>query len=77
MREILINRRYKHFKGNEYKVICIAKDSETEESFVVYQALYGNHEIWIRSYDMFNSFVDKEKYPQVHQNYRFELIEDK
>lgn len=77
MREILVNRKYRHFKGNEYKVICIAHDSETEERVVVYQALYGDYSYWVRPYDMFNSLVDKEKYPQVNQNYRFELIEDK
>jgi hypothetical protein len=73
-RKIKINSIYKHFKGNLYKVIAIGKYSEDERLMVVYQALYGNNDIWIRDYDMFNSFVDKEKYPNVKQKYRFEEI---
>ena len=44
---------YKHFKGNNYKVIGLALHSETEEKFVVYQALYGKKGLWIRSARMF------------------------
>lgn len=73
MREILINRNYHHFKGKDYRVLYIAIHSETEEKMVIYEALYGEHKIWVRSYDMFNSLVDKEKYPEVEQKYRFEL----
>lgn len=40
--------RYRHFKGNEYRVLYIAKHSETLEPMVVYQALYGEHGIWVR-----------------------------
>jgi hypothetical protein len=73
-RKIKINSIYKHFKGNLYKVIAIGKYSEDERLMVVYQALYGNNDIWIRDYDMFNSFVDKEKYPNIKQKYRFEEV---
>ena len=45
--------RYRHFKGNEYRVIGFAKDSETMQEMVVYQALYGEQELWVRSADMF------------------------
>ncbi|MBU6231044.1 MAG: DUF1653 domain-containing protein [Patescibacteria group bacterium] len=45
--------RYRHYKGKEYKLIGIAKNSETLEEFAVYQALYGDHAIWIRPKAMF------------------------
>ena len=46
MRQIEVNRTYKHFKGNMYKVLHIAEHSETGELFVVYQALYGKYKIY-------------------------------
>lgn len=73
-RVILVGKTYKHFKGELYKVLCIATDSETKEEVVVYEALYGKHLIWTRPYDMFNSKVDREKYPDATQEYRFELV---
>lgn len=74
MREIKINGIYRHFKGNHYIVVDIANDSETKEKVVVYRQLYGDGELWIRPIDMFLSEVDKEKYPDVEQKYRFELL---
>lgn len=50
--------RYRHFKGNEYEVICLAKNSETLETMVVYRALYGNGEIWVRPASMWDENLD-------------------
>ena len=74
MRKIVKNAIYRHFKGDYYLVLDIAKSSETEEEYVVYRALYGDNELWIRPLDMFLSEVDHEKYPEVKQEYRFENV---
>ncbi len=74
-REVKIHGVYKHFKGDYYLVENIATHSETREKYVIYRALYGNSELYIRPYDMFLSEVDYEKYPNVKQKYRFELQE--
>jgi hypothetical protein len=50
--------RYKHFKGNEYELIYIAKHSETLEDMVVYRALYGDYGIWVRPKSMWNEIVE-------------------
>lgn len=74
-RKIKINGLYKHFKGTYHKVICIAKDSEDTSEKVVYTH-EGTNEIWVRDKEMFLSKVDKDKYPNIEQVYRFELIEE-
>lgn len=75
-RKLMINRKYKHFKGKEYLVLGEALHTETNEILVIYRALYGNCNLYVRPKEMFVSKVDKEKYPDVKQEYRFELIED-
>jgi cyclomaltodextrinase len=52
--------RYRHFKGNEYEVIDIAKHSETLEEMVVYRALYGEHGLWVRPLKMFTEVVERD-----------------
>ena len=52
--------RYRHFRGNEYEVICTARHSETEELMVVYKALYGDGQIWVRPASMWNETVLKD-----------------
>ena len=49
---------YRHYKGNTYQVLGIAKHSETEEHLVVYRALYGEFELWVRPFDMFCEKVE-------------------
>lgn len=68
-----IRDKVKHFKGNEYEIVCFAIDSETLEDVVVYKALYSD-KIYVRKLEMFGSLVDSKKYPDVEQKYRFEII---
>ena len=80
MRKIEVGKKYRHFKDKLYEVIAIAYDSESNNDevlrkMVVYKALYGDGKIWVRDYEMFASKVDREKYPDVEQEYRFEEVE--
>ena len=59
MEEIKLGK-YRHFKGNEYEVIAIAKHSETTENYVVYKALYGDGGMWVRPASMWNETVDRD-----------------
>lgn len=65
---------FRHFKGKEYKIITIAKDSDNLDEIVVYQGQYEDNPCWTREIEEFFSKVDKEKYPTITQEYRFEKI---
>ena len=52
--------KYRHFKGNEYEVLCIAKHSETGEEMVVYRALYGDGQTWVRPLCMWEEIVERD-----------------
>lgn len=59
-RQVRIGGKYRHFKGNEYEVLCIARHSETTEPMVVYRALYGEGDVWVRPLPMFLDTVTRD-----------------
>ena len=64
--------RYRHFKGNEYELLHVARHSETLEPMVVYRALYGERGVWVRPAAMWNETVDRDGY----HGPRFALVEE-
>ena len=71
--KLKIHGIYKHFKGNNYIVEDVIYNSETKEPMVAYRRLYGDGRLWCRPLAMFLSEVDRKKYPNAKQKYRFEL----
>ena len=71
--EVIKNRIYRHFKGDYYLVVDICEHSETGEMLIIYRSLYGDGKLYARPYEMFISKVDRDKYPNVEQEYRFQL----
>ena len=71
--KMIIPGRYRHFKGNEYEVVAIAHHSETLEPMVVYRALYGEKELWVRPADMWTETVTRDG----KEYQRFTLVEER
>lgn len=67
----LLPGRYRHFKGNEYQLLTVARHSETMEPMVVYRALYGDGGIWVRPAAMWSEIVERDGY----RGPRFVLID--
>ena len=65
---------YRHFKDRLYQIVAVAYQADNEAPVVVYQALYGDFKMYVRPYAMFMSKVDKVKYPDAKQVYRFEKV---
>lgn len=70
-----VGKKVKHFKGKEYLILEIAEHTETGEEMVVYKALYDEYKVWVRPLSMFSEPVDKIKYPNVEQDFRFDLVD--
>jgi hypothetical protein len=75
LKEVLRNSLYRHFKGKLYYVIGEVWHSETMEEMVVYHALYGDNEMWVRPKAEFLSEVEEGKPNPTGQRYRFEPVE--
>lgn len=72
-RAVCILGVYKHFKGKYYRLLAVMYDRESNDYVVIYEALYDDHKIWKRPLAEFESKVDKDKYPESEQEFRFQL----
>ena len=75
MRKIEVGRVYRHFKGDHYLVEALAQDAASGEICVVYRKLYGDGGLWVRPFSEFAGPVNRAKYPNADQEYRFQLLE--
>lgn len=75
-RYLVVGGIYKHFKGGEYLVECVATHTETDEQLVVYVNIHHAEKVFARPYKDFMSEVDRKKYPEASQKFRFELKGD-
>lgn len=75
MRGVQLGRIYRHFKGDYYLAEALARNAGDGQPYVVYRQLYGDGGLWIRPVEEFLSPVDRAKYPDAAQTYRFELQE--
>lgn len=73
MNKLVIKGIYKHFKGDYYLVEDTAISNDTEKEVVIYRGLYDKCHLYTRDKEDFLSLVDKEKYPNIKQKYKFEL----
>ena len=71
--DIQTNRIYKHFKGDYYLVVDTAINNEDEQQYVIYRALYGKGQLFVRPLEDFIAKVDRNKHPNATQEYKFEL----
>ena len=74
-RTVVPGEFYRHFKDKLYQIVAVARHWETGDQMVVYQALYGDYKTYVRPLSMFVSQVDREKYPDAGQRWRFERID--
>ncbi|MBR5338280.1 MAG: DUF1653 domain-containing protein [Lachnospiraceae bacterium] len=74
-RTVKVGEVYRHFKGNTYEVLALAVNADNRERVVVYRSL-ANDKVFVRSFRGFTGEINKDKYPEATQTYRFELVED-
>ena len=72
--QVLKNRVYRHFKGNYYLVVDLAINNEDDSEYVIYRALYGDGQLYVRPKHDFTGLTDTLKYPDATQKYKFELV---